>query len=70
MAAQWDWFAKTGILFTVSVYLAFIVYSKERNLSVDFYLAVVWVLILLGAWEAFVGIRQVIWIFLFQSFVI
>ncbi|MEG2856661.1 O-antigen ligase family protein [Bacteroides sp.] len=58
MAAQWDWFAKTGILFTVSVYLAFIVYSKERNLSVDFYLAVVWVLILLGAWEAFVGIRQ------------
>ena len=58
MAAQWAWFAKTGALFAVFTGIGLLVYPKERNLSRDFSEVVVWVLILLGVFEAVLGLRQ------------
>lgn len=58
LAGQWRWFAKTGVLFAVCIWLGLLLYPKERNMSVDFHWAVVWVLIALGGFEAFLGLRQ------------
>lgn len=57
-AAQWAWFARTGVLFAVCTWIALFVYRKEGNVSVVFCEVVVWVLILLGAFEAVLGLRQ------------
>lgn len=58
LSAQWAWFAKTGVLFAVCTWLGLLFYPKERNMSVDFYRAVVWALVALCAFEAVLGLRQ------------
>lgn len=58
LSAQWAWFAKTSMLFAVCTWLGLLLYPQERNMSVDFHRAVVWVLIVLCGFETFLGLRQ------------
>ena len=58
MSAQWLWFAKTGILFAACICIALVFYPRERSLTCDFYQIVIWILIFLGAFEAFLGLCQ------------
>lgn len=58
LSAQWAWLGKTGVLFALCVVAGCFLYPKERNLSVDFHWVVVWVLIILGAFEALLGLQQ------------
>lgn len=60
LSKQWWWLARAGLLYTVCIWVSFLFYpGNTKNKLPDYANTVAWVLILLGGWEAVIGLRQI-----------
>jgi O-antigen ligase len=55
---QWWWLGWTGGIYLLLMVASLFFYTKKREMS-DYAHVVTWALILLGAWEAIIGLRQI-----------
>lgn len=58
MSTQWLWVAKTSLLTALCLFIALLVYPQEKNINADFYIIVIWILIVYAGFEAVLGLRQ------------
>ena len=59
MAKQWWWLGQTGSIYMVLMMLSLLFYRKKTAKTPDYACIVSWALILLGGWEAIIGLRQI-----------
>lgn len=58
-AKHWWWLAHTGVVYMGCMWLSLLFYPKGEKMRLPSYAHIVsWVLILLGGWQAIVGLRQ------------